>query len=122
MGIACERTSCPNDCSDRGICYTQKQRARRHDVLDALGRHEARGLRLRLRLPWSGLLAPGVPVRHGHPLWHGQHEGPGLLGARIVRLRLGPLQMLLGLLRHEVPDADGTRVEYPVRASPLSLI
>ena len=26
-GIACERTSCPNDCSDRGICYTQKQLA-----------------------------------------------------------------------------------------------
>ena len=24
---ACERTSCPNDCSDRGICYTQKQLA-----------------------------------------------------------------------------------------------
>ena len=26
-GIACERTVCPNDCSDRGICYTQKQLA-----------------------------------------------------------------------------------------------
>jgi hypothetical protein len=26
-GIACERTSCPNDCSGRGICYTQKQLA-----------------------------------------------------------------------------------------------
>ena len=26
-GIACERTSCPNDCSARGICYTQKQLA-----------------------------------------------------------------------------------------------
>merc|ERR1712216_41547 len=86
------------------------------------GRHEARGVRLRSRIPRAGLFAPGVPVGHGHPLGHGQHEGPGLLGARIVRLRLGPLQMLLGLLRHEVPDADGTRVEYPVRASPLSLI
>merc|ERR1712078_450269 len=88
----------------------------RYDVLDALGRHEARRLRLRPRIPRAGLLAPGVPLGHGQP------EGPGLLGARIVRLRLGPLQMLLGLLRHEVPDADGTRVEYPVRASPLSLI
>ena len=26
-GIACERTRCPNDCSGRGICYTQKQLA-----------------------------------------------------------------------------------------------
>jgi len=26
-GIACERTICPNDCSGRGICYTQKQLA-----------------------------------------------------------------------------------------------
>ena len=26
-GISCERTSCPNDCSGRGICYTQKQLA-----------------------------------------------------------------------------------------------
>ena len=26
-GIACERTVCPNDCSGRGICYTQKQLA-----------------------------------------------------------------------------------------------
>merc|ERR1712146_709440 len=26
-GIACERTSCPNDCSDNGLCYTQKQLA-----------------------------------------------------------------------------------------------
>merc|ERR1711903_26133 len=97
-------------------------RVLRANVLAALGRHEARRLRLRPRIPRTGLLAPGVPLGHGHPLGHGQHEGPGLLGARIVRLRLGPLQMLLRLLRHEVPDADGTRVEYPVRASPLSLI
>ena len=27
-GIACERTRCPDDCSGRGICYTQKQLAR----------------------------------------------------------------------------------------------
>lgn len=27
-GIACERTRCPNDCSHRGICYTQKQLAK----------------------------------------------------------------------------------------------
>lgn len=26
-GIACERSSCPNDCSGAGICYTQKQLA-----------------------------------------------------------------------------------------------
>merc|ERR1711988_1804913 len=26
-GISCERTVCPNDCSGRGICYTQKQLA-----------------------------------------------------------------------------------------------
>ena len=26
-GIACERTRCPNDCSGRGICYTEKQLA-----------------------------------------------------------------------------------------------
>jgi hypothetical protein len=26
-GIACERTSCPNDCSGRGVCYTEKQLA-----------------------------------------------------------------------------------------------
>ena len=26
-GIACERTVCPNDCTGRGICYTQKQLA-----------------------------------------------------------------------------------------------
>ncbi|CAM9206772.1 unnamed protein product [Heterosigma akashiwo] len=26
-GIACERAVCPNECSERGICYTQKQLA-----------------------------------------------------------------------------------------------
>lgn len=26
-GIACERSSCPNECSGRGVCYTQKQLA-----------------------------------------------------------------------------------------------
>jgi len=26
-GIACDRTVCPNDCSNRGICYTQQQLA-----------------------------------------------------------------------------------------------
>ena len=26
-GIACERTVCPNDCSQNGICYTQKMLA-----------------------------------------------------------------------------------------------
>jgi hypothetical protein len=26
-GVACERSSCPNDCSGTGICYTQKQLA-----------------------------------------------------------------------------------------------
>jgi hypothetical protein len=31
-GIACERLACPNDCSGRGVCYTQKQLA------DAAGR------------------------------------------------------------------------------------
>ena len=26
-GIACERTVCPNKCSDAGVCYTEKQLA-----------------------------------------------------------------------------------------------
>ncbi len=26
-GIACERTICPNRCSDAGVCFTQKQLA-----------------------------------------------------------------------------------------------
>ena len=26
-GIACERTICPNDCNDRGVCYSAKQLA-----------------------------------------------------------------------------------------------
>lgn len=26
-GIACERSTCPNDCSGTGMCYTQKQLA-----------------------------------------------------------------------------------------------
>jgi hypothetical protein len=30
-GISCERTVCPNDCSARGICYTEKQLAAEAD-------------------------------------------------------------------------------------------
>ncbi len=30
-GIACERTVCPNRCSDAGVCFTQKQLATEAD-------------------------------------------------------------------------------------------
>ena len=30
-GIACERTICPNKCSDAGVCFTQKQLAAEAD-------------------------------------------------------------------------------------------
>lgn len=48
-GIACERLACPNDCSGRGVCYTQKQLA------DAAGRV--------YRSPWDASKTSGFVRR-----------------------------------------------------------
>merc|ERR1711990_535261 len=66
-------------------------------------------------------LARGVPLRQRRPPWQGQQFWPRLLRPWHLRLLVGPLQVLPGLLRHQVPVPDHPLVSEYESAPDLTI-
>merc|ERR1712072_888010 len=111
-GISCERTVCPNDCSARGICYTEKQLAAEASKTytspwDSM-KHVGCVCDMGFRGPDCSLeeCPSGPDVLMGD----GNSKGRDCSG-RGISLLGGSVQVLHGLLRHQVPAPDHPRIK-----------